>query len=164
MFKQPPVTLFLFFVFVMMPFAGRAQLDSAAYKIFVRDISRAPRMSLGYLEYGQPFELTMVYTFSNGKKTVRYFPDEVLNSVSRDLSECERVLKKTKWQDIYPALKTADNFSIVIPMVFRFLNGPGMTKEEEQAVIGKLFDFTDKVDPPYQISDIVFVNFFKQIR
>ncbi|MBC9909306.1 hypothetical protein [Chitinophaga varians] len=162
MLKKPLVTLFFFFVFIIMPFVGRAQVDSAAYHVFVRDLSLAPHMPVGTVESGQPFELTMVYTISDGKQTVRYFPENTRSSVISGLVECERVLKRTKWQEIYPELKTGNNFSIVIPMVFRFANAAGITREEEEAVIRRLFEFTGKVDPPYKILDIVFVGFFKR--
>lgn len=162
--KQIPVTLFHLFVLIMIPFAGKAQTDSAAYEVFIRDICRAPRMSAAYQYYGQPFELTMVYTISKGKKTVHYFPENIPGVIRADLRECERILKGTKWDVIFPALKAEEDFSIIVPMVFRFEDAPGITKREETVTIERLFDFTHKIDPPYQICGLLFINFFKQTR
>lgn len=164
MLKQSLVILVSCFVFSMMPFVGNAQVNAPAYTTFVQEVIRQTRVSAPYQNSGEPSELTMVYTVSNGKKTIQYFPQDISPRLKEGLWRSEAVVKKTKWEKIFPALRKEEEFSIVLPMVFRFTEDPDISQQQEAASIGRLFNFAREVKPPYQICATVFVTVLRPTR
>ncbi|NLR67506.1 hypothetical protein HGH92_24590 [Chitinophaga varians] len=156
MLKQPWCFLLLF---VMMPFAGKAQTDSAAYIEFQKAIRQAPRFSTTFQQNGRPFELALVCEVSHGEKTVRYIPGEVPDSIYEYFSPPVRVLMQTDWAKIFPSLSVKGDFSVVVPFVVRFENDPPVTVKQEMAILQRLFGYMTSLALPYRVCDPVFVNF-----
>ncbi|NML40127.1 hypothetical protein HHL17_23210 [Chitinophaga sp. G-6-1-13] len=162
MHKQPLVTLVSLFVFIMMPFVGKAQMDSLGYRNYLRAVISTPHMPLAIEDYGGPTELTIVCTISKGVRTVRYFPGDTPDSIRLCLRGPEKVIMTTDWEKIFPSLSAKGDFSVVVPVILRIVQHKVVTSRQEQMSLDRLFNFADKVALPYRVCDPVFMNFHRK--
>ncbi|MBC9909307.1 hypothetical protein [Chitinophaga varians] len=144
-------------LFVTMPFAAKAQ-DSTAYLEYQKAISQAPRFSTTFQQKGQPFELVLVCDVSKGEKTVRYIPGDISDSMYEYFREPARILMEMDWVKIFPSLSVKGDFSVVVPFIVRFKNGPWVDTEQELGTLYRLFGYTKSLGLPYRLCDPVFVT------
>lgn len=156
--KLPFVTSFFLFIFILMPFAGKAQMDSTAYAEFMRAVSKSVRLSVDFIDHGQPTEFALVYTHTKGKRTIRCFPEGIPQKVRRCFGESERVIRDAKWRQIFPGLAASDDFSIAVPFVVRIENDPNANSFNEGKTAEERFNIGTKVAPPYRVCDPVIVT------
>ncbi|NML40126.1 hypothetical protein HHL17_23205 [Chitinophaga sp. G-6-1-13] len=158
MYKLPFITLVSLLLLIMFPFAGKAQEDSL-YDPLIRKILTSARIPRAIIQQAKPTQLTIVYTVSDGKKSVRYFPEES-DSLRGGFQACERILMEADWAKMSPKLYAKGDFSIVLPIAI-YINKDGSSTASvmEKDALGRLFDFCRKVAPPYQVlSPIIMVG------
>ncbi|MBC9935047.1 hypothetical protein [Chitinophaga qingshengii] len=133
--------------FMMMPFAGQAQADTAVFNRYYEKAYRAMNFDKVITQTKTPV-IVMVYTVEKGKKIISYFPEQVPDTLIQCAKGAEKVIMETDWKAIFPALNPRKPFCIVQPVAVLEMENDRIDHKRLYSVINNSFSFWRQMKYP----------------
>lgn len=133
--------------FIMMPFPGQAQVDTAVFNRYYEKAYRAMNFDKTITKTKTP-AIVIVYTVEKGKKTISYFPEQVSDTLIQGAKDAEKVIMETDWKSIFPDLNPGKPFCIVQPVAVLEMENDHIDHKRLYSVINNTFSFWRQMKYP----------------